>query len=88
MTKHQHRSEKRDQLVIVVTGTSAGLGRAIVHELATEGEPVPARLGAHGPFDWETRESSVQVELNLHRGWIALACGAIGAAICTKYLAS
>jgi NAD(P)-dependent dehydrogenase (short-subunit alcohol dehydrogenase family) len=50
--------------------------------------PVPTTLGAHGPFDWETRDSSVQVEISLHRGWIALACGVIGIAICTKYLAA
>lgn len=51
-------------------------------------QPVPTTLGAHGPFDWETRGSSLQVELNLHRGWIALACGVIATAICAKYLAS
>jgi hypothetical protein len=49
---------------------------------------VSTTLGAHGPFDWETHDSSFQVELNLHRGWVVLACGVIGAAICTKYLVS
>jgi NAD(P)-dependent dehydrogenase (short-subunit alcohol dehydrogenase family) len=51
-------------------------------------QPVPTTLGAHGPFDRETHDSSLQVELNLRRGWIALACGVIGAALCTKYFAS
>ncbi len=51
-------------------------------------QPVPTTLGAHGPFDRKTHDSSLQVELNLRRGWIALACGVIGAVLCTKYLAS
>jgi short-subunit dehydrogenase len=41
MPERQHRSTKQDQLVVVVTGASAGLGRAIAHEFATQG----ARIG-------------------------------------------
>ena len=51
-------------------------------------QPVPTTLGAHGPFESETHNTSMQVQLSLHRGWIALACGVAAAAICTKYLAS
>lgn len=51
-------------------------------------QPVPTSLGAHGPFDRETHDSSVQVDLDLHRGWIALACGIVAAGICIKYLAT
>jgi NAD(P)-dependent dehydrogenase (short-subunit alcohol dehydrogenase family) len=51
-------------------------------------QPIPTTLGAHGPFEWETHDTSMQVQLSLHRGWIALACGVAAAAIFTKYLAS
>jgi NAD(P)-dependent dehydrogenase (short-subunit alcohol dehydrogenase family) len=51
-------------------------------------QPVPTMLGAHGPFDWKTHKSSLQVELDLRRGWIAAACGLIAAGICAKHLAS
>lgn len=51
-------------------------------------QPVPTTLGAHGPFDWETHDSSIQVELDLRRGWIALACSVIAAGICAKYFVS
>jgi hypothetical protein len=44
-------------------------------------QPVSTTLGAHGPFDRESHTSSVQVALNLHRGWIAIGCAAIGAAL-------
>jgi NAD(P)-dependent dehydrogenase (short-subunit alcohol dehydrogenase family) len=49
-------------------------------------EPVPTTLGAHGPFDRETRASSVQVALTLHRGWLALGCLAIGVALWRKHI--
>jgi hypothetical protein len=45
-------------------------------------------LGERGPFDREAHGSSIQVELDLHRGWIALAGGIIGAAIVAKKLAA
>jgi short-subunit dehydrogenase len=51
-------------------------------------QPVPTTLGAHGPFDREAHKSSIQVELDLRRGWIALACSVIVAGICAKYFAS
>ena len=51
-------------------------------------QPVPTTLGAHGPFDWETHDSSIQVELDLRRGWIALACSVIATGICVKHFMS
>jgi NAD(P)-dependent dehydrogenase (short-subunit alcohol dehydrogenase family) len=47
-------------------------------------QPVSTTFGAHGPFDNETRSSSVQVALNLHRSWIALGLGLVGAALCVR----
>jgi NAD(P)-dependent dehydrogenase (short-subunit alcohol dehydrogenase family) len=46
--------------------------------------PAPNRFGEHGPFDEEARDSSLQVGLDLHRGWIAVAVGIVGAAIALK----
>lgn len=51
-------------------------------------QPVPTSLGAHGPFDREAHPSSTQVALNLHRGWIALGCAVIAAAVATRYITS
>lgn len=51
-------------------------------------EPAPDVLGERGPFDSEAHDSSMQVKLDLHRGWIALAGGIIGAAIVAKKLAA
>lgn len=51
-------------------------------------DPAPDVLGERGPFDREAHDSSIQVKLDLHRGWIALAGGIIGAAIVAKKLAA
>ena len=51
-------------------------------------DPAPDTVGERGPFDKEAHDSSVQVKLDLHRGWIALAGGIIGAAIVAKKLAA
>jgi NAD(P)-dependent dehydrogenase (short-subunit alcohol dehydrogenase family) len=51
-------------------------------------QPVPTKLGAHGPFESETRNYSMQVMLDLHRGWVALGCAAVVAVVLRKYLAS
>lgn len=52
-------------------------------------QPVPTTLGAHGPFEDDSHTSSVQVALDLHRGWIAIGCVAIGAALLSsKFIAS
>jgi NAD(P)-dependent dehydrogenase (short-subunit alcohol dehydrogenase family) len=47
-------------------------------------QPVSSTLGAHGPFGKETRSSSVQVALDLHRGWTVLGLGLVGAALCVR----
>lgn len=49
--------------------------------------PAPDPLGERGPFDEQAHESSMQVKLDLHRGWIALAAGVIGAVIVLKKIA-
>lgn len=49
-------------------------------------QPVSTTLGAHGPFDEESHTSSLQVALNLHRGWIAIGCAAIGVALLSSKL--
>jgi NAD(P)-dependent dehydrogenase (short-subunit alcohol dehydrogenase family) len=51
-------------------------------------EPATNPLGERGPFDEEAHDSSMQVKLDLHRGWIVLAGGIIGAAIVAKKLAT
>jgi hypothetical protein len=51
-------------------------------------QPVRSGLGAHGPFDQESRPFSLQAELSTHRGWIALTCGMIGAALCLRIAGS
>lgn len=50
--------------------------------------PVPDKFGGRGPFDKEAHDSSLQVKLNLNRGWIALAFGVIGGAIALKKIVS
>jgi NAD(P)-dependent dehydrogenase (short-subunit alcohol dehydrogenase family) len=35
-------------------------------------EPVPGDRGAHGPFDAEASDHSLQLWINTHRGWLAL----------------
>lgn len=48
-------------------------------------KPAPDPLGERGPFDDQAHDSSVQVSLDLNRGWIALGCcGLIGAAVWLK----
>jgi short-subunit dehydrogenase len=51
-------------------------------------QPAHTSLGAHGPFDKKAHPHSVQVALNLRRGWIALGCAAIAGALGVRYLAS
>lgn len=51
-------------------------------------QPVETTLGAHGPFERESRNSSIQVMLDLHRGWLALGCAAVATVAVTKYLTS
>lgn len=51
-------------------------------------QPAPDPLGEHGPFNDQAHGSSMQVSLDLHRGWIALGCGLIGAAVLWKKLAA
>lgn len=50
--------------------------------------PAPDPLGERGPFDEEAHDSSLQVKLDLHRSWIALACGIVGAVIVARKVAS
>lgn len=48
-------------------------------------QPAPDPLGERGPFNEQAYDSSMQVSLDLHRGWIALGCcGLIGAAVWLK----
>ncbi|HEY1578006.1 MAG TPA: SDR family oxidoreductase [Terracidiphilus sp.] len=47
-------------------------------------QPVSSTLGAHGPFEKETRSSSVQVALDLHPGWTVLGLSLVGAALCVR----
>ncbi|MGH9588388.1 MAG: SDR family oxidoreductase [Acidobacteriaceae bacterium] len=51
-------------------------------------DPAPDTVGERGPFDREAQDSSMQVKLDLYRGWIVLAGGIIGAAIVAKKLAA
>lgn len=52
-------------------------------------QPAPDPLGERGPFDGKAHDSSAQVALDLHRGWIALgAAGLIGAAMLVKKMAA
>lgn len=48
--------------------------------------PVATTLGAHGPFDKESRPFSLEAQLSKHRGWFVLGCGVVGAAIGAKKL--
>ena len=52
-------------------------------------EPVPGDHGAHGDFDNRSRNGSLQVWLDRHRGWViaGAACGAVlGAALCQRVI--
>ncbi len=44
-------------------------------------EPVPGDHGAHGDFDDRAQPYSVQLWADLHRGWLAAAGAALGAAV-------
>ena len=57
MAERQHRSTKREQLVVVVTGASAGLGRAIAHEFAAQG----ARIGVISRDEQALRATAQEV---------------------------
>ncbi len=46
--------------------------------------PVSTNLGAHGPFDKESRPFSIEAQVSKHRGWFVFGCGLIGAAICAR----
>lgn len=46
--------------------------------------PVSTALGAHGPFDAESRSFSLEAEISKHRGWLVVACGLIGIGMCMK----
>jgi NAD(P)-dependent dehydrogenase (short-subunit alcohol dehydrogenase family) len=52
------------------------------------GEPVMNGRGARGPFDKEARPFSLEAAFSTHRGWIAVGCGIVGAAICLKKMIS
>jgi NAD(P)-dependent dehydrogenase (short-subunit alcohol dehydrogenase family) len=50
--------------------------------------PVSTNLGAHGPFDKESRTLSLEAQVSKHRGWFVLGCGLLGATLCArKFLA-
>lgn len=46
--------------------------------------PVENGFGTHGPFDEQARPFSLEAVASTHRGWIAVGCGLIGAAICLR----
>jgi NAD(P)-dependent dehydrogenase (short-subunit alcohol dehydrogenase family) len=48
--------------------------------------PVPTTLGAHGPFDGQSRSFSLEAEVSKHRGWFVLGCGVLAAAFFAKKL--
>lgn len=49
-------------------------------------QPVATNLGAHGPFERNSRPFSLEAEVSRHRGWFMLGCGLLGAALCAKKL--
>lgn len=49
--------------------------------------PVSTTLGAHGPFDKNSRPFSFEAEVSKNRGWFVFGCGLVGAALCAKFLA-
>lgn len=48
--------------------------------------PVSTELGAHGPFESNSRPFSLEAEVSRHRGWFMLGCGLLGATLLTKKL--
>jgi NAD(P)-dependent dehydrogenase (short-subunit alcohol dehydrogenase family) len=48
--------------------------------------PVSTTLGAHGPFEATSRSFSLEAQVSKHRGWFALGCGFLGAAIFARKL--
>lgn len=51
-------------------------------------QPVSTTLGAHGPFEKEARSFSLEATVTRHRGWFAVGCSLIGAAVVAKKLFS
>jgi NAD(P)-dependent dehydrogenase (short-subunit alcohol dehydrogenase family) len=49
-------------------------------------QPVPTSLGAHGPFESQSRRFSLEAEVSKHRGWFVFGCGVIGAALLARKL--
>lgn len=50
--------------------------------------PVLTTLGAHGPFEKDSRPISLEAEVSKHRGWFAFGCGLVGAALCARKVLS
>jgi NAD(P)-dependent dehydrogenase (short-subunit alcohol dehydrogenase family) len=48
--------------------------------------PVSTTLGAHGPFDKNSRPFSFEADVSRYRGWFVFGCGLLGAAVCAKFL--
>ena len=46
--------------------------------------PVSTTLGAHGPFDKNSRPFSLEAQVSKHRGWFVLGWGLVGAAVCAR----
>lgn len=46
--------------------------------------PVSTTLGAHGPFDKNSRPFSLEAQVSKHRGWFVFGCGILGAAFCAR----
>jgi NAD(P)-dependent dehydrogenase (short-subunit alcohol dehydrogenase family) len=46
--------------------------------------PVSTSLGAHGPFDVDSRSFSLEAAVSKHRCWFVFGCGLLGAAICAR----
>ncbi|HLY42783.1 MAG TPA: SDR family oxidoreductase [Terracidiphilus sp.] len=49
-------------------------------------QPVATSLGAHGPFDAESRPFSLEAEVSKHRGWFVFGCGVLGAFLVARNL--
>ena len=49
-------------------------------------DAVPGDYGAHGEFDWQAWNVSVQLWLNMYRGWLALFSVGIAAALGWRYV--
>jgi hypothetical protein len=48
--------------------------------------PVSTTMGAHGPFDKESRAFSLEAQVSKHRGWFVFGSVLLGAALCTRKL--